>query len=52
MWEELKKQENTQMKRNLQEKAILGQIANLLVQEQLINPEEQIRFLAFLKEED
>ena len=52
MLEELKKQNDIQVKKKLQEKSILGQIANLLVQEQLINPEEQIRFLAFLKEED
>jgi hypothetical protein len=52
MLDEIDKQEVIQMKRNLQEKAILGQIASLLVQEQLINPEEQIRFLTFLKEED
>nr|WP_286131117.1 hypothetical protein [Clostridium sp. 12(A)] len=40
------------MKKSLQEKAILSQVASLLTQERLINPEEQMRFLACLKEED
>lgn len=47
----LKKQEDIQIKKELQEKDILGQVASLLVQEKLINPEEQIRFLACLKED-
>jgi len=45
-------QEVIQMKKNLQEKAILGQLASLLVQEKLINPEEQMRFLSYLEEDD
>ncbi len=36
------------MKSERGEEAILSQIANLLVKENLINPEEQIRFLSFL----
>lgn len=43
--------EAAQMKKKMQEKALLGQIADLLVSEALINPEEQVRFLALLKEE-
>lgn len=34
------------------EKAFLSQIARLLVSEKWITPEEQIRFLALLKEGD
>lgn len=44
-------EEVIQMKKTIQEKALLRQIAGLLVKEALINPEEQIRFLALLKEE-
>lgn len=33
------------------ENALLDQVARLLVREELITPEEQLRFLAFLKEE-
>lgn len=42
----------TQMERARQEKILLGQIAHLLVSESLINPDEQIRFMALLKEEN
>lgn len=40
------------MKKGMQEKALLGHIANLLVSEALINHDEQIRFLALMKEEN
>ena len=52
MPDELTKQKDIQMKKKLQEKAILGQLASLLVQEKLIDPEEQMRFLACLEEDD
>ena len=45
-------EEAIQMKGKMREKALLGQIAHLLVAESLINPDEQIRFLALLKEEN
>ncbi len=34
------------------EKMMLRQIAGFLAKEKLINPEEQIRFLSIIKEED
>lgn len=52
MSDKFEEQVGIQMKKNLQEKALLSQIAILLAQEKLIDPEEQMRFLACLKEED
>lgn len=45
------KMEVMQMKKTIRETAILNQIASLLADEALINPDEQIRFLALLREE-
>lgn len=45
-------EEVTEMMRDNQEKVLLGQIAHLLAEESLIAPDEQIRFLALLKEEN
>jgi len=45
------RQEESYMPFNHDEKAVLGQIARLLVSEKLMEPEEQLRFLAILKEE-
>lgn len=52
MPEEAKQQEVLQMKKNAEERAILGKVAEFLVKEQLINIDEEIRFLALLREED
>ena len=41
--------EKSQMKKEQWEKMMLRQIANLLVTENLINPEEQIRFLSLVE---
>ncbi|MDO4329100.1 MAG: hypothetical protein Q4C66_07175 [Lachnospiraceae bacterium] len=43
--------EESQMQKAQQEKAILSHLASLLVKENLISPEEQLRFLATLREE-
>ncbi len=40
--------EELQMEKEQWEKRMLGQIASLLAEEKLINPEEQIRFLSLL----
>lgn len=40
-----------QRRQNIEEDILLVQIVSLLVKEELITPEEQIRFLALLKEE-
>lgn len=45
-----KKQEEIKMK-ELNEKEIMGQVICYLVEEKLLNPEEQIRFLSILREE-
>lgn len=45
------KQENKPMKKDLLEKELLAQIAKLLLNESIIMPEEQIRFLSILNEE-
>lgn len=42
----------TKVRGDIREKDLLNQIASLLVSEALINPDEQIRFLALLKEEN
>lgn len=52
MSDKFEEQEKIRLKKDLQEKAILNHVASLLTQERLINPEEQMRFLACLKEED
>lgn len=52
MPEDLRGSEELQVKRELSEKDILGQLADLLAREHLINPEERIRFLACLRKED
>ena len=52
MWDKFEEKTDIQMRKKIQEKAILSQIAILLTQEKLIDPEEQMRFLACLKEED
>lgn len=44
-------QEEPQVHKKQQEKELLGQLAKLLVRENLMSPEEQLRFLAALKEE-
>lgn len=45
------KQEDDPMQIRPNEQEILGQVAKLLVRENLMKPEEQLRFLAFLKGE-
>lgn len=45
-------QEEEQMIKRIGDKAILSQIASLLVKESLLDPNEQLRFLTLLKEED
>lgn len=45
------KEQVVQTKRKGSEKALLKQMAKILVKEGLINYDEQIRFLAILKEE-
>lgn len=45
------KTEELHMSFSKDETSILSQIAKLLVSEKLINTEEQLRFLALLKEE-
>lgn len=52
MPDENSNQEVVQMRKRIVEKAILSQIAGLLVKESLLNPTEQIRFLNLLREED
>lgn len=52
MPEDLREMEEIQMRRKLMEKDILGQMADLLAREQLINPEERIRFLDCLRKEN
>ena len=44
-------QEEAQVHQHKQEKEILSQLAKILVSENLMSPEEHIRFLAALKEE-
>lgn len=44
-------QEELQMHENGQEKELLKQLARLLVREDLLSREEQLRFLSVLKEE-
>lgn len=46
------KQEDKPMKKDLLEKELLAQIAKILMNESIIMPEEQIRFLNILNEED
>ena len=46
-----KTEEVLRMQEKQKESQLLTQIANLLLQEHLITPEEQIRFLANLKKE-
>lgn len=45
------KQEDNTMGKNIQEKELLIQIAKILLNENIIMPEEQIRFLEILKGE-
>lgn len=45
------KKEEPCMEFHQKEQMILVHVARLLVEEKLINPREQLRFLAFLKEE-
>lgn len=52
MPENSRKSEEIQMKKTLVEKDILGQLADLLARESLINPDEQIRFLDCLRREE
>ncbi len=52
MPEDKKAWEVSPMENKQWEKMMLGQIAGFLVKERLINPEEQIRFLSIVKEED
>lgn len=51
MPDKAQEKETVQMRRNDQEKAILRHIASLLTREELITPDEQLRFLTLLKEE-
>lgn len=44
-------QEESQMYKKKQEQELLSQLAGMLVRENLMSPEEQLRFLAALKEE-
>lgn len=44
-------QEESQMHENVREKELLKQLAGLLVKENLLSREEQLRFLSVLKEE-
>ena len=46
-----RKKEDSYMGVKKKKKPILGQAARLLVSEKLIDPEEQLRFLALLEEE-
>ena len=46
-----RKKEDSYMGVFQNEKPILGQASRLLVSEKLIDPEEQLRFLALLEEE-
>ena len=48
MPEEYQKQTELQSERARWEKRMLGQIADWLVKEKLIDPEEQIRFLSLV----
>lgn len=43
--------EESQMYKKKQEQELLSRLAGLLVKENLMSPEEQLRFLAALKEE-
>lgn len=52
MPDENSNQEVVQMTKRIVEKAILSQIAGLLVKESLLDPNEQLRFLTLLKEEE
>ena len=52
MPEDLRGSEEFQVRHELSEKDILGQLADLLAREHLINPEERIRFLDFIRKED
>lgn len=45
------KQEESKTSFHQKETSLLSQIARLLVREKLMNTEEQLRFLALLKEE-
>ena len=51
MSEDIKKQKIMQIRSEIGEKAILGKVAELLEREKLINPDEKMRFLSFLKED-
>ena len=49
MREEHTNQEDLQMEREQWERQVLGQLASLLVKENLISREEQIRFLSLVR---
>lgn len=48
----IRKKEVLRMKKQSGENEILRQIATLLVREKLLNPEEHLRFLSMLKEDN